>query len=82
MSNFAHVLGLAVTFAAVVAFLVEPAHKAAKEDNVKSTLRFDRATSSVEYEAIFLFSLLGLLLTLALLPQLVGGGSMPLPPME
>ncbi len=81
MSNFTHVLGLAVTFAAVVTFLVEPAHKAAKEANVKSTIRAERATSDAEYETIFLFSLLGLLLTLALLPQLVGSGPMPLPPM-
>ncbi len=35
MPNLAHILGLTITFAAVVAFLVEPARKAAKEGDVK-----------------------------------------------
>jgi hypothetical protein len=73
MANFAHVLGLAVTFAAIVAFLVEPVHKATGQAaDVRPLFRAKQAASNAEYEAIFLFSLLGLLLSCAILPRLFG----------
>ena len=79
MPNFADVLGLAMTFAAIVAFLVEPSRKAARqESDVKRAIHPRQAASGAEYEAIFLFSLLGLLLTCALLPRLIGA-PIPLP---
>jgi predicted outer membrane lipoprotein len=73
MPNFAHVLGLAVTFAAIVAFLVEPTRKPARQKaDIRPLFRAKQAASNAEYEAIFLFSLLGLLLSCALLPRLIG----------
>ena len=70
MPNFSQVLGLAITFAAAFAFLVEPSRKAGKdEERVRPVFRSEQPNSA-DYEAIFLFSLLGLLLTCVLLPHL------------
>jgi len=73
MPNFAHVLGLTVTFAAFVTFLVEPARNAVwQEADARPLFRARQAATNAEYEAIFLFSLLGLLLSCAILPRLIG----------
>ncbi len=73
MPNFAHALGLAVTFAAVVVLLVAPSRKPARQKaDIRPLFRAKQAASNAEYEAIFLFSLLGLLLSCAMLPRLAG----------
>jgi len=73
MPNFAHILGLAVTFAAIVSFLVEsPRNPARQKADIRPLFRAKQTASNAEYEAIFLFSLLGLLLTCAMLPRLAG----------
>ena len=73
MPNFAHVLGLAVAFAAIVSFLLESPRKPARQKaDIRPLFRARQAASNAEYEAIFLFSLLGLLLSCAILPRLIG----------
>ncbi len=70
MPNFSQVLGLAITFAALFAFMVEPARRIDKdEERVRPVFRAEQPNGA-DYEAIFLFSLLGLLLTCVLLPHL------------
>jgi hypothetical protein len=70
MPNFSQVLGLAITFAALFAFMVEPGRRVDKdEERVRPVFRREQPDGA-DYEAIFLFSLLGLLLTCVLLPHL------------
>jgi hypothetical protein len=70
MPNFSQALGLAIMFAAMFAFIVEPVRKSGKdEERVRPVFRSEQPNGA-DYEAIFLFSLLGLLVTCVFLPHL------------
>jgi hypothetical protein len=66
MRDFSHFLGLAVSFAAVLAVAVGPPDVRAKE--IMRSAQAARGAAAVDGEAVLLFSLFGLLVWCALLP--------------
>jgi len=77
MPHFSDFLGLAVTFAAVFAFMIEPMLATAnKTDHEKPSIPFEQAANTAEYEVVFLFSLFGLLVACALLPHMASGAAL------
>lgn len=66
MRDFSHFLGLAVSFAAILAVTVGPPDVRAKE--IIRLAQAARGAAAVDGEAVLLFSLFGLLVSCVLLP--------------